>query len=143
MKMRSSLEIERPAAEVFAVVSDFSRNPEWQGGMRSAEWTSQPPIRVGSTYDQVARFLGRDIVTSFEVVAYEPERSITIESRRSSFPIRVARSVEPLGDDRCRVTADVSGEPGRFFRLFGPLLDRMAARSVRSDYRRLKAMLEA
>ncbi len=90
----------------------------------------------------MARFLGRDVLTSFEVVAYEPGRSITIESRRSSFPIKVTRSVEPIDEGRCRVSADVSGKPGRFFRLFGPLLSRMAERSVRSDYGRLKELLE-
>jgi hypothetical protein len=135
MHLRSSLEIGRPANEVFDVVADFARNPEWQGGMRSATWTSEPP--------QVARFLSRDVVTSFEVVAYEPGRSITIESRASSFPIRVTRAVEPITDTASRVTADVSGEPGRFFRLFGPLLARIAERSVRRDYRRLRELLES
>lgn len=140
--MQSSLEVDRAAGEVFAVIADFSRNPEWQRGMKSAVWTSDPPVGVGSTYDQIARFLGREVTTSFEVVAYEPDRSITIESRASSFPIRVTRSVEPLSDTRCRVIANVSGEPGRFFRVFGPLLERMAERSVRGDYERLKKILE-
>jgi hypothetical protein len=34
------------------------------------------------------------VVASFEVAALEPGRSITVESRRSSFPFRVTRSVE-------------------------------------------------
>ena len=77
MNTRSSIDIDREAGEVFAVVADFSRNPEWQGGMRSATWTSEPPVRIGSTYDQEARFVGRDVVTTFEVVAFDPGRSIT------------------------------------------------------------------
>jgi hypothetical protein len=88
-------------------------------------------------------FLGREVETTFEVVGYEPGQSITIESRSSSFPIRVTRSVESLTGGRSRVTADVSGEPGRFFRLFGPLLARIAERSVRRDYRRLRDLLES
>ena len=143
MKMGTTIRIERPADEVFAVISDFSRNPEWQSGMTSAEWTSEGPIGVGSTYDQVARFMGQDIKTSFEVTAFEPGRSITIESRESGFPIRVTRSVEPLSGTACEVTADVSGEPGRFFGFVGRLLDRRAARAVREDYQRLKEMLES
>ena len=142
MHMQSSLEVDRPAAEVFAVIADFSRNPEWQRGMKSAVWTSEPPVRVGSTYDQVARFLGRDVTTSFEVIAYQPGRSITIESRASSFPIRVTRSVEPISEKGCRAVADVSGEPGRFFKLFGPVLAWIAEHSVQADYRRLKRILE-
>lgn len=142
MRLRSSLEVSRPAGEVFDVVSDFSRNPEWQRGMKSAKWTTGPPIGVGSTYEQVARFLGREVVTSFEVIGFEPGRSITIESRQSSFPIRVTRGVESVTEDSCIVIADISGEPGRFFRLFGPVLRWMAERSVRGDYRRLKSLLE-
>ncbi len=143
MKLRSVIDIERPADEVFAVISDFSRNPEWQSGMVSAVWTSDPPIAVGATCDQVAHFAGRDILTSFEVTALEPGRSITIESQESGFPIRVTRSVEPLTADRCRVTADVAGKPGRFFGLFERLLGGRAERTVREDYRRLKELLEA
>ena len=142
MKLVSSVVIDRPDEEVFAVISDFSRNPEWQRGMRSAQWTTEPPIQVGSTYQQVARFLGRDVITAFEVIAYEPNRSVTIQSRQSSFPITVTRSVEPLGPDRSRVSAHIVGKPGRFFRLFGPLLRLLAERSVRGDYERLRGLLE-
>lgn len=142
MKLDSTIEIHRPADEVFAVISDFSRNPEWQRGMKSARWTTEPPTRVGSTYQQVARFLGRNVVTAFEVVAYEPGRSVSIESRESSFPIRVTRSVESLGPDRSRVSAHIVGEPRRFFRLIGPVLRLLAERSVRGDYVRLRRLLE-
>ena len=142
MKLDSSVEIDRPAEEVFGVISDFSRNPQWQRGMMSARWTSEPPIRVGSTYQQVARFLGRDVVTTFEVIGYEAGRSITIESRQSSFPIKVTRTVEPLGANRSRASAHIVGEPGRFFRLFGPILRVIAERSVRGDYERLRRLLE-
>ena len=143
MRLESEVEIDRPADDVFAVVSDFSRNPDWQGGMRSAKWTTEPPLRVGSTYEQVARFLGRDVVTTFEVVGYEPGRSVTIESRQSSFPITVTRAVESLGPERSPVSAVITGRPGRFFRLFGPLLRMMAERSVRQDYQRLRRLLES
>jgi hypothetical protein len=142
VKLDSSVEIDRPADVVFAVISDFSRNPEWQRGVKSARWTSEPPIRVGSTYVQVARFLGRDVVTTFGVVAHDADRSITIESRQSSFPIKVTRTVEPLGANRSRVTAHIVGEPGRFFRFLGPFLRLMAERSVRGDYERLRRLLE-
>ena len=50
--------IDRPAAEVFAYLSDFGKNSIWQRGMRECRFTSDPPLRIGSTYDQVAEFLG-------------------------------------------------------------------------------------
>lgn len=142
MRLFASCEIDRSADEVFAFVSDASNNPRWQKGQQSCEWISSPPIRLGSTYEQRARFLGRTVTNRFEVIEHEPGRAITIESTEGSFPIRVRRSVEPLGASRSRVMAEIDGEPGGFFRLFGPILRRVAQRSVNADYARLKGLLD-
>jgi len=141
MQTRTRIEIERPAASVFAYLADFENNPAWQGGMHACRWTSEPPLRVGSTYAQEASFLGRPIQTTFEVVELTPGRSVTIHSVVSTFPIQVTRSVEPLSDGRCRVTAEVSGQPPWYFRL--PGMAGMVSRSVKKDYATLKAVLEA
>lgn len=142
MDLYATREIGRPAREVFEFVSDSSNNPRWQKGQRSCVWTTPPPHGLGSVYEQEARFLGRTVSTRFKVVDYDPGRSITIESIESSFPIRVRRSVEPLGPERSRVTAEISGEPGGFFGLIGPVLRRLAQRSVDADYDRLVKLLE-
>lgn len=68
----TSIEIERSADDVFAFVSEFPNNPRWQRGQVACTWTSDPPLRVGSTYEQHARFLGRDMINSFEVVEHCP-----------------------------------------------------------------------
>ncbi len=142
MDLAADQTIARPADEVFAFVADAANNPRWQQGMRSCAWTSPPPIGVGSTYRQEATFLGRPVVTEFEVVDHVPGRSITIASTSGPFPIRVTRAVTPVDAATCRVEARISGEPGRFFRLAGPLVQRMAQWSVTADYLRLQALLE-
>lgn len=138
----ASVEIDRPSGEVFDYIADMANNPAWQRGQERCTWTSEPPLRLGSTYDQEARFLGRRIVSSFEVTELEPGRRIRIVSTAGPMPIDVTRTVEPLDGDRCRVLAEVTGQPPGAFRFLGPLLDRMVERSVRGDYRRLKAQLE-
>lgn len=142
MRLRVTCEIGRSADDVFAFVSDAANNPQWQKGQRSCTWTSSPPIGLGSTYEQEARFLGRTVTSRFEVIEYEPGRAITIDSTEGSFPITVRRSVEPVGEYRSRVTATIDGEPGGFFRLVGPLLRPLAQRSVDADYARLRRLLE-
>ena len=142
MHVTSDLEVHRPAAEVFGFVADAENNPRWQQGMRSCRWTTPPPIGVGSVYEQHASFLGREITSTFEVVRFEPHRLITIRTIASTFPIEVTRSVTALDAERCRVSADVRGEPAGVFRIAMPLLRRMVQRSVRTDYRRLRALLE-
>ncbi len=130
-------------AEVFAFLADASNNPTWQQGMRSCTWTSGAvveggPIEVGATYDQVASFAGREIRSSFVVTAFEPGRSITIETTASTFPIRVTRSVAPLPGGGARVTAHVWGEPGGVMKLLAPLTKGLFAASVAKDYQRLR-----
>ncbi len=143
ISVTAHVELARPAAEVFDYVSNFENNPVWQGGMQSATFTSEPPLRVGSTYDQIATFLGRTIVTSFEVTAFDPGRSITIESTSGTFPITVTRTVEATGEGSCRAGAQVEGEPGGLFKLASPLMRRMVEGSVRKDWAKLKELLEA
>jgi uncharacterized membrane protein len=142
VELHADIEIVRPAAEVFAYISNFENNPKWQGGMRSAAFRTAPPLRVGSEYDQTASFLGRPVDTRFRVTALQPGASITIESIESTFPIKVTRRVEPVGEGRSRVSAHIEGSPGGLMRLASPLVRRIAQRSVTSDYRRLKALLE-
>lgn len=132
------VEIERSAEEVFEFVANFENNPAWQGGMKSCRWTSETPKVVGATYVQEARFLGRKIDTHFRVSAFEPGRSISIESTQSTFPIQVTRTVESVGDERCRVIAHIRGQPTGVLKLMSGLV----SRSVKKDYAKLKALLE-
>ena len=138
----TSIDIDRPADEVFAFVSEFPNNPRWQRGQVSCRWTSEPPLRVGSTYDQHARFLGRDMVNPFCVIEYEPGRRVRFTSTGGTFPLTITRTVEPLGDGRARFTERAEGEPGRYFRIASPLLRRLVQRSIRRDFPVLKALLE-
>jgi uncharacterized protein YndB with AHSA1/START domain len=144
-RMRLSAErvVDRPAEEVFSFFADSANNPEWQQGMISCAWTTDPPIGVGSAYEQRARFMGREVVSTFEVTRFEPGRLIEIETVESTFPIRVIRRVEPLGDGSTRVSAEISGGPeGGVMKLLAPIVTRRAQKSVDADYDRLVQLLE-
>lgn len=138
----TSIEIDRPAGEVFAFVSEFPNNPRWQRGQRSCRWTSEPPLRVGSTYDQHARFLGKDMVNSFRVVEHEDGRRVRFTSVSGTFPLTITRTVEPIDGSRSRFTEHVQGDPGGVFRIAEPLLRLLVKRSIKRDFPRLKALLE-
>jgi len=135
--------IDRPADEVFVFLEDVANNTQWLRGMVSCSWTTEPPVRVGSRYEQLARFLGKRIRTSFEVTAHKQGELVTISSREgSSFPLTVTRQVEPLGTDRCLVTETVESDPRGFYRIARPVLRWLVQRNIRRDYLRLKTLLE-
>ena len=135
--------IDRPADEVFVFLEDVANNTQWLRGRVSCSWTTEPPVRVGSRYEQLARFLGKRIRTSFEVTAHKQGELVTISSREgSSFPLTVTRQVEPLGTDRCLVTETVESDPRGFYRIARPVLRWLVQRNIRRDYLRLKTLLE-
>lgn len=141
-KITVSTELAVPAATALEYISDFANNPAWQSGVASTEWTSEPPLRVGSTYDQQMEY--KDLVTSYVVVAIDPGRAITTESEAgATIPTRVTRTVRLLNETRCRITVDLVGEPRGLRRLTKPLLTRLIRRSVAADYQRLRRLLES
>lgn len=133
--------IARPAAEVFEFVSDAANNPRWQRGMKRCEWITSLPIVVGSQYRQEASFLGRPVISVFEVVELVPGGRIVIETIESTFPIRVERRVEVVNADSCVVAAAITGGPN-VPRFAQALVAWPAQRSVKRDYDRLVRLLE-
>lgn len=143
MLMTVTRDISRPADEVFEFLADVSNNPKWQYGMVSCTWTSEPPIGVGSTYEQEARFMGRNIVSTFVVNQFEPGRRVEIETVKSTFPIKVIRLVEPIDERSSRVSAEISGGPQNgFLKWLEPLMRGRAQKSIDADYDRLAQLLE-
>lgn len=143
MRLSARRTIRAPATEVFEFFADASNNPTWQSGMVSCRWVGEGPIGLGSEYEQEARFLGRPVRSRFRVVDHKPGSSITIETVESTFPIRVTRTVSPISDTTCEVTADITGDPGGVMRLVAGLTRRLAQRSVDRDYDRLVEHFEA
>ena len=143
LEVSVSADIDRPADEVFAYIADMANNPKWQQGQQACTWTSDPPLRLGSTYDQTATFLGKTIVSSFEVVEFDEGSTIRIRTTESTMPIDVTRQVVAREEGGSTVTAVVRGDATGLFRLAEPALKPLVRRSVRKDYERLKELLEA
>lgn len=138
-----TIEVDLDPAAVFAYWAEWSNNPQWQKGMERCEWTSEPPLRLGSTYDQHARFLRRPIVSSFEVVEFEPDRLLRIRATKSTLPLDITRRVEPGQAGGTVLQALIKGEPAGLMKLFNSLTARMVRSNVEADYARLKELLNA
>jgi uncharacterized membrane protein len=141
MRVEVSVLVERPADEVFAYITNFENNPKWQSGMQECTFTTEPPLRVGSRYKQVAKFMGQRIESAFEVLEYEPNRMIRFHSTSGTFPIRIMRSVEPVGT-ATKVTAIIEGEPDGLLKWLTPITRPMMENNIKQDYQRLKQLLE-
>jgi uncharacterized membrane protein len=143
IKVEVSIQIQRAAGDIFAYISDFENNPQWQSGMVACRFTSEGPLRIGSSYVQEARFLGRTIESTFEVLEYEPGRMVKAGTTGGSFPISFQRWVEPQADGSSLVSASITGDASGFFRLAEPLMRPMVQRQIEGDYANLKRIMES
>jgi uncharacterized membrane protein len=143
MHVEESIEIDRPVEEVFAYVANPENLPEWSGPAIEAK-DAPGPLKEGDTFTVVAKFLGRRFETPYERVSYEPNRRYTDRATGGPVPDQDwAYTFEEVTGDTTRVTRAAEGEPGGFFKLAGPLIERALKRQVRADLETLKDLLEA
>ena len=140
-RVEIDITIDRSPGDVFEYLSTFANNPQWQKGMDSCTITSDGEFGVGSTYDQVAHMATKQILSSFEVIEYEPGRLVKATTTKSTFPITFTRIVDPAGDGS-HVRAIIEGDASGVFKLLNPLMNIMVKRSITADYAKLKTLLE-
>jgi uncharacterized protein YndB with AHSA1/START domain len=133
----TTIDINRPPAEVFAFATDPARFPSWQSDVRRVE------VHPDGRFTTVRRIAGADRgmlqqVTARDAPAYWAASAL-------SGPIRPAATVSIAALDEGRAsrvtfTLDFTGHgPGD---MFVPVVRRMAARVAPRSYARLKALLE-
>ena len=139
----STIEVARPADEVFAYVIDPSTMPEWQQGVVRGHMDSLA-TQVGSKCTTVRTIGGREREVVTEITEYDPPRRWA--DRGISGPIRaiVAVTVEPVVDTaRSRVMIELDFAGHGIGKLLVPLVRRQAGREMPANMRLLKQQLEA
>ncbi|MEX0984886.1 MAG: SRPBCC family protein [Actinomycetota bacterium] len=134
--------IARPREHVADYVMDHEHDTAWIGGITESELLGEPPLRVGSDVRRVAHFLGRRIDYVLRVERLDPGTFLGMRSVKAPFPMTVDYAFED-GGPGTTVRIRVGGEPGRMYRLTGPMLARQTEKSIASDLERLKTLLEA
>jgi carbon monoxide dehydrogenase subunit G len=135
-----TIEIARSPEDVFAYLTDVSNLPEWQTSARSAE--AHGKVRKGARIHERRTFMGRDVKSEVEVTGYEFPELFDVCSRGGPISYEVRHELKRVGSaTRLHVRADV--KVGAMMRIAaqGPL--KMAEREFRSDFERLKQILEA
>jgi carbon monoxide dehydrogenase subunit G len=124
----ATVESRLPQSEAFAYMADFANTQLWDPGVRSAKRVGDQPIGVGTTFDVVARFVGRDVPLRYTIVEFDAPRLIVLEANGKAFAARDAVTVEPSGEG-----STVSYDAGLAFngvgRLFEPLMQVLFART--------------
>jgi uncharacterized membrane protein len=141
--VQTDIVIDRPIDQVAEYVGDPSNAPLWYANIKSVEWLTTPPVRLGSKMDFVADFLGRRLAYTYEVVDFVPLQRLVMSTLAGPFPMETRYTWEALDRRRTRMTLRNRGTPAGFSRFLAPLMGLAVRRANRQDLRRLKRVLES
>ena len=133
MKVEQDIEIARPPAEVYAVVADLERAPEWQPSL----------VRVDVERGvEVRRIAAQEREATFEVTRNEPPRLFEIVSNAGPIRAWATFELEPV-DGGTRVDLTLVLELGGALRFAGRMIRGRAEQEALENLERLKRLVEA
>lgn len=136
-------DIPRPVAVVADYAADPTNAPTWYRRIESIEWEGEPGTRVGARAAFVARFMGRRLVYTYEIIEYARRERLVMRTAEGPFPMETTYTWEPAGADVTHMTLRNRGEPSGFSRLTSPLMVPMMRRANRQDLADLASVLES
>jgi uncharacterized protein YndB with AHSA1/START domain len=139
MQFQAEIDIDRSPEEVFAVLTDVSRLPEWQRSVVTAEMDG--PAGVGAKLRETRKMMGREAKLVSEVTEYDPPHRFSVRAIEGPIPMTVTHTLEPSGGGtRLEVVGEAN--PKGVMRLAAGKMQKSAESEFRGDLERLKALLE-
>lgn len=138
MKLRHSVDISRPPADVYAYLADPSNLPAWQSAVDEVTWQGGQ-AQAGDRFREVRTFLGRRAESTVEVTAATPGSEFSITASAGPVEIVARHLLEASGlGTRVRLELGAENVP----RLVAGVAARAAGRQAEADLTRLKERLE-
>ncbi|GHF40015.1 uncharacterized protein YndB with AHSA1/START domain [Amycolatopsis bartoniae] len=124
----TTVDVDRPAADVFAYATDPTRFPEWQAGVVGGHMDGTGPARPGTRCSTTRRIGGARRSVTAEVTHVDPPNAWGVRGIDGPVRATVDLTVTPLAEGRSRLTIAVDFEGHGVGRVLVPLLVRPEAR---------------
>ena len=141
IKQEFTQQINAPVEKVFAYVTDFRKNAEWQEGVIESSQTPDGPTTRDTKFKTVRTFLGQKLEATGEVTEFEPNKKFAFKSTSGPIKFSLTQSFESAGGGT-KVSMLVEMEAGGFFKLAEGALAGNLKKTFEDQAVKLKAMLE-
>jgi uncharacterized protein YndB with AHSA1/START domain len=139
----TSIEIDRPAHEVFSYATDPTHFHEWQKGVVDGHMDRPDDPTVGTRCFTTRRLGGANRASTSEISHIDPPRTWGVHGVDGPIRAIVDLTVEPLDANRSRLTIKVDFSGHGVGKLLVPLVVRReAAREMPTNLATIKQLLE-
>lgn len=142
-QISESVHINRPAETVFQYVNDISQSTLWRPDISITDFSGEP-FEVGTTWNEVTKFMGRDMVVNFEVTALEAGRKCEMKMDGGAVSGSTTWDINPISDESSTANLSFDGEvTGWMMGLVSSLMRNQAQKDMKKDLGNLKSTLES
>lgn len=142
MKLQYSIEINRPAADVFAYLADHERMPTWISTLEASTPSVAGPLSLGSKFSQEHVERGKRIRFAGEVSEYEDASKLTLLLCNDDASIALRFLLEEqTGRTRLEQITEVKLN-NMMLRMMAGAFESTVRERMKSDFETLKAHLE-
>ena len=121
MHVERTFSVQRPIAEAFAFLADFTNATEWDPGTRSSTLTSGDG-GLGTTYRNVSEFMGREVELTYETLTYEVPTRVRFRGRNGRTTATDSMSFRSLSDGATEIHYRADFEFPFLIRLVAPFV---------------------
>src|SRR5580658_7238119 len=141
--IKHSIEVNRPAEEVFAYLDQVDRHNEWQGQLVSTTIETDGPVGVGTRVVERRNVPGGARDFPYEITEHDSPRKVSFRGTAGMIRPFGAYTVDPIGESRSRMNSELDLKGHGIGKLFAPLALRQAAKQLPADHDKFKALLES
>lgn len=101
VRVTRTFTVDKPAEVVVNYLADFSNAVHWDPGTVSCEREDTGPVKVGSTWRNVSKFLGRETALSYRLAGLQPGHITLVGTNKTATSTDdiTVRDVTPAGSE--------------------------------------------
>lgn len=116
--------------------------PEWYVNIRSSEWRTEKPLKLGTQIAFKAKFLGKELAYVYEIAEYQPNKKLVMKTADGPFPMETTYIFEAVDKNTTKMTLRNKGVPSGFSKLFAPFMVSAMRKANQKDLNMIKSILE-